>query len=645
MITAVAEAPGGSRPSYSLGITDRDNDFYKFWDKMSRDRDQFTEWMNENVLGLAKRSSVTATTTEVTAGEIQTIVAARRLRHTKTVFIGVGRPSTAAILARMVHNPELILVYESGTIGAKPFHIPLSIGDGELAETADSIVSVPEMFNYWIGAGRIDVAFLGAAQIDRHANLNSTVIGDYEHPKTRLPGAGGAPEIAASCGEVIVIAPHAKRTFVEKLDFVTTVGHGDGPGARERLGFRGRGPTAVITDLGVLEPEPGTCELDADRDPSWRRGRQGARGDRLGAAGRRRPADHRAPDRRGALSAPGAARPVSTAYVLDAVRAPFGRYGGGLSHVRPDDLGAHVVRALLDRAPELDPERVDEVLFGDANQAGEDNRNVARMAWLLNGLPTTVPGSTVNRLCGSSLDAAMQASRMIETGEADVVLVGGVESMSRAPWILLKPERAFPAQQQELYSSTLGWRMVNPNMPDQWTISLGESAEKLAGIYNIIARGPGRVRAAQPPARAGRLGERLLRRVGRAGARTPSSSATRTSGPTPRSRSSAKLKPAFVQDGTVTAGNSSPLNDGAGAALVASEEGAKARRPGADRPDRVARGGGGRSRRVRDRAGQGREHRARARGHHLGGRRRCRAERGVCLAMPGRHRRMEGARP
>jgi glutaconate CoA-transferase subunit B len=204
---------------------------------------------------------MTATTTEITAGEVQTIVAARRLRDTKTVFIGVGRPSTAALLARMVHNPELILVYESGTIGAKPFHIPLSIGDGELAETAEAIVSVPEMFNYWIGAGRVDVAFLGAAQIDRHANLNSTVIGDYAHPKTRLPGAGGAPEIAASCGEVIVIAPHAKRTFVEKLDFVTTVGHGDGPGARERLGFRGRGPTAVITDLGVLEPDAGSCEL------------------------------------------------------------------------------------------------------------------------------------------------------------------------------------------------------------------------------------------------------------------------------------------------------------------------------------------------------------------------------------------------
>ncbi len=196
-----------------------------------------------------------------TSGEIQTVVAARRLREVTSVFIGVGRPSTAAILARLVHNPQLVLVYESGTVGAKPTRVPLSIGDGELAETADFIVSVPDMFNYWIGAGRIQMAFLGAAQVDRFANLNSTVIGDYEHPKARLPGAGGAPEIAACCEEVIVIVPHARRTFVETLDFLTTVGHGDGPGARERLGFRGSGPTAVITDLGVLEPDPSTKEL------------------------------------------------------------------------------------------------------------------------------------------------------------------------------------------------------------------------------------------------------------------------------------------------------------------------------------------------------------------------------------------------
>jgi glutaconate CoA-transferase subunit B len=203
-----------------------------------------------------------ATTTEsATSGEVETVVAARRLEHVQSVFIGVGRPSTAAILARMVHNPRLVLVYESGTIGAKPFHIPLSIGDGELAETADAVVSVPEMFNYWIGPGRVQVAFLGAAQVDRFGNLNSTVIGDYEHPKTRLPGAGGAPEIAACCQEVVVIAPHTRRTFVDRLDFRTTVGYGDGPGDRERLGFRGRGPTAVVTDLGVLEPDPDSREL------------------------------------------------------------------------------------------------------------------------------------------------------------------------------------------------------------------------------------------------------------------------------------------------------------------------------------------------------------------------------------------------
>jgi glutaconate CoA-transferase subunit B len=180
------------------------------------------------------------------SGELQTIVAARRLSGKRSCLIGVGRPSTAAILARMVHNPRLVLIYESGTIGAKPYRIPLSIGDGELAETADVVVSVPEMFNYWIGPGRIQVGFLGAAQIDRHANLNSTVIGAYEHPKVRLPGAGGAPEIATGCEEIVVTASHSRRTFVERLDFVTTTG------ART---------TAVITDLGVLEPRDGELTL------------------------------------------------------------------------------------------------------------------------------------------------------------------------------------------------------------------------------------------------------------------------------------------------------------------------------------------------------------------------------------------------
>ena len=211
--------------------------------------------------GVAGRSGVASANGAATSAEVQTVVAARRLANTKTVFIGVGRPSDAAILARMVHNPSLVLIYESGTIGAKPFHIPLSIGDGELSETADVVVGVTEMFNYWIGPGRVQVAFLGAAQIDRFANLNSTVIGDYDAPRTRLPGGGGAPEIASGCGEVVVIIDHERRAMVPRLDFVTTVGHGDGPGARQRLGLRGKGPTAVITDLCVLEPDPSSAEL------------------------------------------------------------------------------------------------------------------------------------------------------------------------------------------------------------------------------------------------------------------------------------------------------------------------------------------------------------------------------------------------
>ncbi|ROO58771.1 glutaconate CoA-transferase subunit B [Micromonospora sp. Llam0] len=197
-----------------------------------------------------------------TRDEMMTVAAARALRDDARCFVGIGRPSTAANLARRTHSPNLVLVYESGTIGAKPGRLPLSIGDGVLAETADTVVSVPEIFNYWLQPGRIDVGFLGAAQIDRYANINTTVIGtDYTDPKVRLPGAGGAPEIAASCGEVIVIVPQSRRTFVDRVDFVTSVGFGAGPGDRQRLGLRGRGPTLVITDLGMLRPDPATCEL------------------------------------------------------------------------------------------------------------------------------------------------------------------------------------------------------------------------------------------------------------------------------------------------------------------------------------------------------------------------------------------------
>ena len=193
--------------------------------------------------------------------EMMTVVAARALRDETVCFVGIGLPSTAANLARLTHAPRTVLVYESGTIGSKPATLPLSIGDGELAETADAVVPVPEIFAYWLQGGRIDVGFLGAAQIDRFANLNSTVIGDYESPKVRLPGGGGAPEIAAMAGEVIVIIRQSQRTFVERLDFLSSVGYGRGKDDRERLGLPGKGPATVITDLGVLRPDPDTSEL------------------------------------------------------------------------------------------------------------------------------------------------------------------------------------------------------------------------------------------------------------------------------------------------------------------------------------------------------------------------------------------------
>jgi len=198
---------------------------------------------------------------EFTTDEVMTVAAARELRNGATCFVGIGLPSTAANLARMLHAPRLVLIYESGTIGAKPRKLPLSIGDGELADTADVVVSVPEIFNYWLQGGRIDVGMLGAAQIDRFANLNSTVIGSYDAPRVRLPGAGGAPEIATSCGEIIIVIRQTNRTFVEEVDFVTSVGHGKGHGDRERFGMPGKGPTLVVTDLGLLRPDPETCEL------------------------------------------------------------------------------------------------------------------------------------------------------------------------------------------------------------------------------------------------------------------------------------------------------------------------------------------------------------------------------------------------
>ncbi|HEY2271640.1 MAG TPA: CoA-transferase [Jatrophihabitantaceae bacterium] len=205
---------------------------------------------------------MTDISTAVSKDDLMIVTAARSLRDGQTCFVGIGQPSTAANLARRTHAPDLVLIYESGTLGAKPDRLPLSIGDGILADTADAVIGVPEVFNYWLQAGRIDVGFLGGAQLDKFANINTTVIGtDYDDPKVRLPGAGGAPEIAASCREVVIIMRQSPRSFVERVDFVTSFGFGTGPGQREKLGLRGKGPVKVITDLGVLTPHARTCEL------------------------------------------------------------------------------------------------------------------------------------------------------------------------------------------------------------------------------------------------------------------------------------------------------------------------------------------------------------------------------------------------
>lgn len=190
-----------------------------------------------------------------TSDEMMTVSAARMLRNGQICFVGIGLPSTAANLARLTHAPDAVLIYESGPIGAKPPVLPLSIGDGNLAETADTVVSTPEIFRYWLQGGRVDVGFLGAAQIDRFANINTTVLGDYHRPKVRLPGAGGAPEISALAKEVLIVIKQSERTFVEKLDFITSAGFLTGGDARERSGMPGRGPAAVLTDLCILRPE------------------------------------------------------------------------------------------------------------------------------------------------------------------------------------------------------------------------------------------------------------------------------------------------------------------------------------------------------------------------------------------------------
>ncbi|MER6960917.1 thiolase family protein, partial [Streptomyces sp. NPDC000618] len=259
-----------------------------------------------------------------------------------------------------------------------------------------------------------------------------------------------------------------------------------------------------------------------------------------------------------------------TAFVYAAARTPFGRFNGALAGVRPDDLAASAINGVLAKTPGLDPAAIGEIVWGNANQAGEDNRNVGRMAALLAGLPVSVPATTVNRLCGSSLDAAIIGSRTIEVGDADVVLVGGVESMTRAPWVLPKPDRAFPVGNTTAVSTTLGWRLVNPRMPAEWTVSLGECNEQLRERFGIARERQDEfaVRSHQLAAAAwdkGFYDDLVVPVDGADLVRDEGIRADSTA------EKLASLKPSFRKDGTITAGNASPLNDGASAVLLGSE--------------------------------------------------------------------------
>ena len=259
-------------------------------------------------------------------------------------------------------------------------------------------------------------------------------------------------------------------------------------------------------------------------------------------------------------------------FIADAVRTPIGRYGSALAQVRPDDLAAAAVGGLVARHGDLDPSRIDDVVFGDANAAGEDNRNVARMATLLAGLPVSIPGATVNRLCGSGMEAVIDANREIAVGDASICIAGGVESMSRAPWVLLKPDVALPRDHQTLWSTTLGWRMVNPAMPKDWTVSLGEGAELLADRYEISreTQDAFALRSHQRATVAWADGQFADEIVAVPGSDLATDECVRADTSLEKL---AKLRPAFRPDGTVTAGNSSPLNDGAAAMLLSDEAG------------------------------------------------------------------------
>src|SRR5882757_6296027 len=474
--------------------------------------------------------------------EIMTIAAARALRNNDVCFVGIGMPSAASNLARLTHAPDITLIYESGTIATRPDVLPLSIGDGELCETALTTTTVVEMFRYWLQGGRMTVGFLGGAQIDRFANLNTTVIGDYHKPKVRLPGGGGAPESASACGEIFIIMSQSKRSFVEKLDFVTSMGHGEGGDHRARLGLKTKGPTKLITDLCVFEPDPVSKEMTVSS--------------------------------------------IHPGVTEEEIKAQTGwpvRFAATLTETpKPtaNDLATVPIKALMARYPKADWSRLDEVYLGCANQAGEDNRNVARMALLLAGLLDTIPGVTVNRLCASGLNAVGAAAQAIRAGDIEFAIAGGVESMTRAPFVMGKAGEAF-SRAAEIHDTTIGWRFVNPRMKQQYGVDqMADTAENVAEEMQI-ARADQDAFALRSQERAGKaIGffEAEIAPVEVPGGRAGPVVVAKDEHPRPDTtlEGLAKLKPFARTPGTVTAGNASGVNDGAAALIIASDAAVKA---------------------------------------------------------------------
>ncbi len=533
-----------------------------------------------------------------TANEMMTIAAARALRNSDICFVGIGLPSAACNLARLTHAPGITLIYESGTIATKPDVLPLSIGDGELCDTALTTVPVVEMFRYWLQGGRITVGFLGGAQIDRFANLNTTVIGPYDKPRTRLPGGGGAPEISSACEEIFIIMRQAPRSFVDKLDFVTSFGHGEGGEHRARIGLReqgsdqaGHGSRGVRARSGEpgndgrLHPSRGDPRTDRSQyrvaGALCGQGRRDTEPDRAGTIrAARAQRSHRTGARGSSLRSP-AMDGMREVFICDAVRTPIGRYGGALAKVRTDDLAGVPIKALVKRNPDVDWSALDEVVLGCANQAGEDNRNVARMALLLAGLPDNVPGVTVDRLCASGLNAIGDAARAIKCGETEFAIAGGVESMTRAPLVMGKAQEAFQ-RSADVHDTTLGWRFINPLIKAQYGInSMAETGENVAEEYQVARADQDAfaLRSQQRAARAiaaGYFAEEIVA-VEVPGGKAGPVMVERDEHARPETtlEGLAKLKPFARSPGTVTAGNASGVNDGAAAMLLASPEAAE----------------------------------------------------------------------